>query len=172
MSSYRHGPRARRTLAAMARVACPPQADELGIARDIVDHVELSMATLPAPFRTGLLAGLESYEQGARLGNRGRPASKLDPAAARAYFESWRGSRFPVFREFIKGVGGLLCLAHYEMPAVKEQLGYTPEAWIDKVRRHRLTTYSDAIERHRRDLLSPDPLPGAAAPPATRKEAG
>lgn len=170
MSGYRHPPRTRRTLAAMARVACPPEAEELGLIDDIVDHVELSMGSLPPPFRAGLLAGLETYEQAARLGNRGRPASKLAPDAARAHFESWQHSSFPAFREFIKGVGGLLCLAHYEMPAVKERLGYTPEVWIDKVRRHRLSTYAEAIERQRQALLSPDPLPGAPAA-QVRKEA-
>jgi hypothetical protein len=171
MSTYRHSDRTRRILASMARVACPPEAEELDLIDDIVAHVELSMATLPPPFRAGLLAGLEAYEQAARLAHRGRPASKLAPDAARAHFESWRRSGFPVFREFIKGVGGLLCLAHYEMPAIKERLGYTPEAWIEKVRRHRLTTYSDAIERQRRALLTPDPLPGAPRA-AARKEAG
>ena len=33
----------------------------------------------------------------------------------------------------IKGIKGLVGLSYYEIPAVQESIGYTPQAWIDKV---------------------------------------
>lgn len=181
MSRYQHSPRVRRTLAALARIACPPEIDELGLVDDVVDHMGASMGALPELFCRGLVAGLTTYELGARLvpGNGGRAASQLDPDRALRYFLLWRKSPLMPQRELIKAVRGLLCLAYYEQPAAREQIGYTPEQWIDKVKRKRLAVYSDEINAHQQSLLEPDPLPldelfpkgDAAAAPSETKEA-
>lgn len=149
----------RRALAGLARVACPPDVDELGLADAIVDHVELSLTALPALFRQGLLAGLATYENGARALHRGRPASALDGDAALAWFQRWRRSSLLPMREWVKGAKGLLCMAYYEMPAAKQKIGYTPDAWIEKVKRKRLAVWGDEIRKQEQALIEPDPLP-------------
>ena len=161
MSRYEHSPRVRRTLAALARITCPPEIEELDLVDDVVDHMGLSMGSLPELFCRGLVVGLTTYELGARLvpGNGGRAASQLDPDRALRYFQLWRKSPLMPQRELIKAVRGLLCMAFYEQPAAREQIGYTPEQWIDKVKRKRLAVYADEINAHQRSLIEPDPLP-------------
>jgi hypothetical protein len=160
-SGYRHTPRTRRILTGLIPAACPPEAGTLGLEQAIVDHVELSMRSLPAAVRAALLSGLLAYDMGA-LARHGRRSCRLDAERARRYFAAWRHGPAPM-RELARGIKGLLCLAHYEMPAVQESLGYTPQAWIDAVKRRRLATYGDDIRRHEERLLEPDPLPGRGA---------
>ncbi len=156
LSSYRHLASTRRTLTALAAVACPPQARELGLLDAIVDHVELSMRSLPAELRLGLLAGLTALELAA-LPRFGARFSKLAPCDAVSHYERWRHGN-GVQRQFIKGVSGLLHLAHFEHPAIADRLGYTPERWVAKVKQRRLTVHREAIEDHQRALLVPEPL--------------
>jgi hypothetical protein len=149
----------RRALGGLARVSCPPDVESLGIVDAVVDHMELSLRALPALLRTGLVTVLAAYENGARALHGGRPASALPYDQAHAWFERWRKSPLLPMREWVKAAKGLLCMAYYEQPAVKEQIGYTPEAWIEKVKRKRLMVYGDEIKRHEQSLITPDPLP-------------
>ncbi len=160
LADYRHPRAVRRTLAALAPIACPPEIEEFELVDEVVDHMELSMGALPAVARGGLVAGLTAFEHAARLWppGRGRRFSKLSRELALRYFLAWRhGTRLQ--HEFIKGTKGLLCLGYYEMPAAKQSIGYTPEAWIETVTRRRLEVYSDAIEQHAASIVAPDPLP-------------
>jgi hypothetical protein len=169
-SGYRHTPRTRRILTGLIPAACPPEARMLGLEQAIVDHVELSMRSLPAPARAGLLSGLLAYDMGA-LARHGRRSCQLDTERAQRYFAAWRQGP-ALMREFARAIKGLLCLAHYEMPAVQESLGYTPQAWIDAVKRRRLATYEDDIRRHEERLLEPEPLPGLPGQGARAQEQG
>lgn len=174
LADYRHPKPVRRSLASLAAVVCPPEATELDLVGAIVDEVELSMRASPAGVRAALLAGIAGYELAATLvpRHRGRPASRLSPELARRYFASWWHSPLPPQRQFARGVKGLLCLACYEMPAIKEQLGYTPEAWIETVKARRLAVFADAIRRREADILAPDPLPGCAGAARPLEEVG
>jgi hypothetical protein len=177
LADYRHPPRIRRLLASVTPIACPPDVEELGIIDAVVDHVELSMRSLPAVVRAALLAGLTSYELGsiAWPGNWGRPASKLGRARAIRYYDAWRRSPIRLQTEFIKGLKGLLCMSYYEMPQVKERLGYTPDPWVSRVKRRRLEVYGDEIRRHQATLFQPEPLPplpATARPMAAGVQAG
>lgn len=160
LADYTHPRVVRRTLEAFARIACPSEIEELGLVEAVVDHMELSMRTLPPMVRMGLVTGITSFENAARVwpGNWGQPFSKLPRDKAHKYFLSWR-TGMELQKQFIKGVKGLLCLGYYEMPAVKKQIDFQPEAWIDKVAKRRLKVHSEAIERHQDSLIAPDPLP-------------
>ncbi|HUH05410.1 MAG TPA: hypothetical protein VML75_25620 [Kofleriaceae bacterium] len=177
LATYRHSNRVRRVLASIAPLACPPEIESMELVDAVVDHVELSMRSLPDLVRTGLVAGLTSYELLSRgiPRNRGRSASQLDRERARRYFESWRTSRIGLQRELIKGVKGLLCIGYYEQQAVKEDIGYLPEQWIAKVKRRRLQVYAEDITRHEASVIQPDPLPldrlFPKAPALEKKEA-
>lgn len=159
--SYQHSARTRRVLESLVPVICPPEARELGLGADIVDHVGLTMSVLPPLFRRGLVLGIATYDLGALvwLPGRGRFAHALPPDLAARYFESWRHGPTPIHRQFAIAVRQVVALAHYEQPAAQEKLGYRPADWIDKVKRRRLEVYADDIARHQTSLITPDPLP-------------
>lgn len=171
LADYRHPGPVRDLLGTLAVVVCPPQAIELGLLDDIVEHVELSMRASPAGVRVALLAGLSGYELASMVwpGHWGKRASKLSEEQAEAYFAAWYHSPLAPQHEFAKGVKSLIALACYEQPAMMEAIGYTPAAWIDKSIKYRLDTYSDAIAKRERDILAPDPLPNVQ-PKAQRAE--
>ena len=151
----------RKLLESLVPVVCPPDADELGLAPKIVDHVELTLTALPPLYRAGMLAGLTTYDQSARLwpAARGRAAHTLPLALRSRWYLRWLGGLTPVQRELAKAVKQLLVLAHYESPEIQARLGYTPQQWIDKVKRKRLEVYADDIARHAQSVIAPDPLP-------------
>ena len=159
--SYYHSPRARQLFASLAAVVCPSDPDPRRLVGEIASHTELSMRAFPQPARLALLVGLKTYDEAARVfpASRGRAARDLDGEAASRYFASWLRGKFAVQREFARGVKGLVCLAYYETAEAKAKIGYTPEAWIEKVKKHRLAVYSDAIERQQEAILAADPLP-------------
>jgi hypothetical protein len=167
--------RARRVLASLVPVVCPEGAVRLGLTEWLVDHAELSASAFPAVLRRGLALGLTTYDVSAAAWPRarGRSASRLDPVRAAAWFRLWWRSPLPPQRELAKAVKSLLCLAYYEAPEVQAEMGYTPQAWIDRVARRRLELYRDDIDRHQESLVTPDPLPSSlAARRAAAREAG
>ena len=160
LADYNHPGPIRAVLVSLVPVVCPPQAIELGLTGDIVDHVELSMRASPAGVRAALLAGISGYEVAAMAypAHRGARASQLSPEQARSYFESWMHSKLMPQHEFAKGIKSLICLSCYEQPAMMQAIGYTPQEWIDKSVKYRLATYSDAITRRAAEIIEPDPL--------------
>jgi hypothetical protein len=162
---YRLPPRVRRVLASLVPVICPEGATRLGLVDWVVDQAELGIGSFPGVVRRALVAGLTTYEQSARLWPRagGRSASRLDPEQADAWYRLWWKSRLGPQRELSRALKSILCMAYYEAPAVQAEMGYAPQAWIDKVARRRLEVWSDPIARHDESLLAPDPLPGSLA---------
>jgi hypothetical protein len=158
--TYQHPAVVRRVLESLVPVVCPPEAIELGLGADIVDHVGLTMSVVPPLFRRGLVLGLTTYDVSALawLPGRGRRAHQLSPALATRWFERWEHGITPVQRELVKAVAQLLKFGCYEQPAMLDRLGYTPQAWIDKVTRRRLQVYSDDIRKAEAAIVAPDPL--------------
>lgn len=166
LADYTHPEPVRQLLQSLARVVCPPKAQELDLIDDVVDHVELSMRASPAGVRAALLAGFSGYELAcmAYPAHLGKRASRLNAEQAQTYFESWFHSKLAPQHEFAKGVKGLIALACYEQPAMMADIGYTPQEWIDKSVRYRLQTYKAAIIKREADIVAPDPLPGVIGP--------
>jgi hypothetical protein len=172
---YRHSRRVRRVIASLVPVVCPEGAVRLGLTDWLVDHSELSVGSFPLAFRRALAAGLTTYDLTAAAWRpaRGRFASRLDPDRAAAWFHLWWRSRLPPQRELVKAVKSILCMAYYEAPAVQAELGYTAQAWVDRVKQRRLAVYSEEIAHHEESLLAPDPLPSSlAARRAAAREVG
>ena len=69
---------------------------------------------------------------------------------------------------------GLVVLCYYELPEVKEQLGYRPGPYIAAVSRRRLESYGAQIRAGEAAVLAPDPPgrpgPGMSMPPGPRRE--
>jgi hypothetical protein len=151
----------RKVLESLVPVVCPPEAAELDLAPAIVDHATETVSAMPALFRTGLMAGLTTYDQAARLWPpaRGRAAHSLPLDLRTRWYLHWLGGLTPVQRELAKAVKQLLVLGHYEHPVIQERMGYRPQQWIEQVKRKRLDVYSDDIARHDASLIAPDPLP-------------
>ncbi len=158
--SYFHSPHRTALVKSVARVVCPTQPEIEPLLGEIVHHTELSIRAFPTPARIALLAAMSTYDLTAQLFpfTRGTPARNLRGAVAERYFKSWWNSKLAPCREFSRGFKGLICLAFYEMPVVKEHLGYTPDAWIKKVTHTRLTTYAEAIANREQAIIESDPL--------------
>lgn len=170
MSTYQHPALVRRILEGLVPVICPPDAMELGLGADIVDHVGLMMGVIPPLFRSGLIAGLITYDTSAMLWPpaRGRRAHQLPPDLAERWFERWEHGFTPVQRELAKAIAQLVKLGCYEQPAMQERLGYRPAQWIEEVKRRRLTVYGDDVRRAEAAVIAPDPL----RPPIKHKGVG
>lgn len=155
----RAGPR--QSLGLLARVVLTDEVVRLGILDEVVDGVELFLRAVPAPVRLGLLAGLEAFEQSARLHprNLGRRFRDLPLGLAEAHFERWWTSPLAPLHQFAKGARMLVTFSYYEHPKVRELLGYDPEAWIEKVRRERAERFAEEIEAAEAAVFAPDPLP-------------
>lgn len=158
MSNYHHPAAVAKLFESLVPVVCPDRGS--GLASEIVAHTELSLRALPKHIRAALVAGSLTYDLGAIAYPlvAMRRASKLDFDDRRRYFELWHeGHDFQ--RQFVKAVKGFICMGYYEQESVKQKLGYSPEVWIDKVKKRRLSTFSAAIEAHEEALRAPDPLP-------------
>jgi hypothetical protein len=153
--------RLRPAVAQAARVICPGDLDELGLAPQVVDYVELQLRAFPAGLRAGMVAGIATLEASAAL-RHGRRFSRLDPDTARRFWASWWASPLPPCRQLAKGLKALVALAFYDSKPMRERLEYHPDAWIADVARRRLERWGAEIRRHDEDLLEPDPLLPAA----------
>lgn len=157
LASYRMSRGTRRVLASLVPVICPPECAQLGLAGDVLAGVELSMRSMPRPVRLGLVAGLVAFDLSA-IPFRLRRASSLPAAAAAAHFDRWRHG-LGIQRELAKGVRALLAMSYYDQPAVLDRLGYTAEAWIEKVKERRLASYGVEIAAHEASIFARDPVP-------------
>jgi choline dehydrogenase-like flavoprotein len=137
--------RLRAIVTRFAEVACPPPVLADGTARDVATEFEALLSALPTGTRVTLTGALLTFDQGARLhpGSRGRRFTRLPAAQAEAYFRGvlTRGGAGAVLQR----VKGLIVFCYYELPRVKEELGYRPDGYIASVARRRLVTYGASL---------------------------
>jgi hypothetical protein len=164
-SSFRFTRGQRRTLFAMSHVACPADLATLGLEGHVIDEVELTLASFPAPVRLALGTTLFVFEWLAILRPRSflRPFSRLPLVERERWFAAWWHSPLFLARQAIKALKGLLGMAYYDLPPVKARLGYLPEQWIAGVKEARLANYGDEIRLADAAVTSPDPLLPAAS---------
>ena len=158
--SFRLSDNQRRTLGALTHVACPPDVAALGCEQRVVDEVELVLGTFPPEMRWGVIASLVVLEWLSVFlpATFGRRFSSLPRAAQERYFAAAWHHPLALVRQAMKGVKGLVAMAYYEVPAVKERLGYRPEPWMAQVKTTRIERYAAEIRAHDAMLLAPDPL--------------
>ena len=166
----------RRIVERLAQVACPPQVPAADVMNELLDEFELLLGALPAALRWLIPVWLVAFDQGARLYPRayGRRFVRLPDAEADAYIRAVLARRRSGFAASAQRIKGLIVMCYYELPEVKEQLGYRPDAYIASVSRRRLTSYGAQIRAAEAaalgsDPAEPDPLASPGPPPSPRR---
>jgi hypothetical protein len=157
--------RARRVAARFAELTCPPQITTRHRTEQVIGELELLLGVLQPVARRAILAGFTIVGQRARLypRSRGRHLTRLGAEAGDAYIRMLmsRPGGVPGIARRLKG---LLVMCYYELPEVKEEVGYRPDEYIARVSRRRLDSYGPAISAGERAVLSGTPFdPGRAA---------
>ncbi len=167
---------ARRVVVRVAEVVCPPEIRTGNLVADLLAEFELLLGALPGGLRWLIPGWLVAFDQGARVypRARGRRFVRLPDVEADAYIRAvlaWRSSGLATSLQRIKG---LIIMCYYELPEVKEQLGYRPDAYIADVSRRRLTSYGTEIRAAEAaalgsDPAEPDPVASPGRPPSPRR---
>jgi hypothetical protein len=179
LPAWRLRPSVRRIVVRLAGVACPPPGgtgDLMGgdLMGGLVAEFEALLGALPRSARSLILGGLVAFDQGARLYPRahGRRFVRLPDADADAYLRAVLAQRRGGLATSVQRIKGLVVMCYYELPEVKEQLGYRPDAYIAEVSRRRLTLYGPQIRAGEAallgsgpELVDPAPSPGAPGAP-------
>jgi hypothetical protein len=149
--------RSRRTAVRIAEVACPPEVRAPGRIDGLLAEFEALLGALPAAGRRVILTCLDLIDQAARLypRARGRRLARLGDRAAEAYLGARLDSRHGGVAAAAQRVKALIVMCYYELPEVKEELGYRPDAYIAMVSRRRLATYGEQIRAGEAAVLAP-----------------
>lgn len=135
-----------RIAARFADVVCPPEVRAAGRADRVVREFELTLASLPPGARRALLAAFIAMDRAARLhpAARGRRFVRLGDQAAERYVRTLL-ARGGGLGGVVRRLKGVIVMCYYELPEVKEEIGYRPDPYIAAVSRERLTRYGAQI---------------------------
>jgi hypothetical protein len=163
---------ARRIVARFAEVVCPPEVRAGNLADRLLAEFESMLEVWPSAVRWSVRGGLVAFDQGARLypRARGRRFVQLADGDADAYFRAVLARRAGGLGRALQRIKGLVVMCYYELPEVKDQLGYRPDPYIAAVSRRRLASYGPQIRAGEAALLAPDPGSAGAPPDAQRDE--
>jgi hypothetical protein len=164
-AAWRLGAPARRVVAGFAEVVCPPEVRAQHRTAGVVAEFELMLGAMPAATRRALAAAFLAFDRGARLYRpaRGRRFARLDHQVADAYLRTLLRRRDGV-ADLVRRLRGLIVMCYYELPEVKEEIGYRPGPYIAAVSRRRLDSYGPQIRAGEAAVLARD-LPGRPGPP-------
>ena len=163
----------RPVVARFARVACPPGLRTGELTDELLTEFESLLAVLPGGIRRSVQAAFVLFDQGARLYPRagGRRFARLADQQAEAYFRAVLAQRRGGLATALQRVKGLVVMCYYELPEVKDQLGYRPEAYIAAVSQRRLASYGAQIRAGEAALLASDrDDPDPSGPPGLRQD--
>src|SRR5215469_13888349 len=154
----RLGPGARITVR-FAEVACPPEVRTGALKDRLLAEFESLLGVVPSGVRWSVRGGLVAFDQGARLypRARGRRFVHLADADAEAYFRAVLARRGGGLGAALQRIKGLVVFCYYELPEVKDQLGYRPDVYIAAVSQRRLASYGPQIRAGEAAVLAPDP---------------
>jgi hypothetical protein len=153
------GASARRIVARFAAVACPPEVRSAERTERLLGEFELLLGAMPAGMRKSIPVAFVFFDRAARLypPARGRRFARLGDRAADAYLRAVLARRRGGLAAVTRLLKGLVVMCYYELPEVKEQLGYRPGPYIAAVSRRRLATYGPEIRAAEAAVLAPDP---------------
>ena len=141
-----------------AEVACPPEMRAGNLCDELLAEFGSMLQVLPSGVRWSVWSGLVAFDQGARLypRSRGRRFIHLGDDAAEAYFRAVLARKGGGLGAALQRIKGLVVFCYYELPEVKDQLGYRPDAYIAAVSQRRLAAYGPQIRAGEAALLAPD----------------
>jgi len=158
----------RRIVTRFAAVVCPPEVSSGQLTDGLLDEFELLLGAMPAGVRRSIPVVFVVFDQAARLypRARGRRFARLGDQAADAYLRAVLARRAGGLATVVQRLKGLVVMCYYELPEVKEQLGYRPGPYIAAVSRRRLASYGAEIRAGEAAVLAPDrPGPDTGTPP-------
>jgi hypothetical protein len=158
-AARRQGAVVRRIVARFAEIVCPPGVLAGNLRVRLLAEFESMLEVWPSAVRWSVRGGLVAFDQGARLypRARGRRFVQLSDGDANAYFRAVLACRAGGLGPALARIKGLVVMCYYELPEVKDQLGYRPDAYIAAVSRRRLASYGPQIRAGEAALLAPDP---------------
>ena len=166
-----HRPRlgrpARQVVARFAEIVCPPEIRAGHRTEEVLAEFELMLGALPPATRRALVAAFLAFDRGARLYRpaHGRRFARLDDRVADAYLRALLQRRDGL-AALMRRLRGMVVMCYYELPEVKEEIGYRPGPYIAAVSRRRLESYGAEIRAGEAAVLAPDPpAPGPAPDP-------
>jgi hypothetical protein len=135
-----------RIVVRLAEIACPPEVRAERRAERVLGEFELMMGALRPAARRALTAAVLALDQGARLHrrSRGRRFVRLEDQAAGAYLRAVL-TRGDGLADVARRLKGLIVLCYYELPEVREEVGYRPDPYVAAVSRRRLRSYGAEI---------------------------
>ena len=136
----------RRAATRFAELICPPEVRVGGRVERVLGEFGLMLGSLSPAARKGLVAGLLTLDQGARLypPSRGRRLARLDDQVAEAYLRALLARRGPT-AELVQRLRGVIVMCYYELPEVQREIGYDPLPYIAAVSRRRMESYGAEI---------------------------
>jgi hypothetical protein len=150
-------PAARRVAARFAEVVCPPEVRTGNLTDKLLAEFEAMLQVLPSAVRWSVRGGLLAFDQGARAypRARGRRFVQLADGDADVYFRAVLARKSGGLGAALQRIKGLVVCCYYELPEVKEQIGYRPDAHIAAVSRRRMASYGPQIRAAEEALLAP-----------------
>jgi hypothetical protein len=160
LADFRLSRSMRRIFAPVARIVCTDEIVEYGLEEAVLDHVELSLRSMPWLLRIGLVAGAHLFNLSAVLfpSSFGRTFRMLPRQNQERHFRRFWLSNVMALRQLAKGMKALVALAYFEHPAVLSRLAYHPERWIAEVAARRVRDYAADIKRADEIVVAPAPL--------------
>ncbi len=136
----------RAVVVRFAEVVCPPGVRVGRRADRVLAEFMLMLGVLRPAARRSLLGAFLMIDQGARLypAARGQRFVRLDDRIADAYLRALLG-REDGIAALVQRLKGLLVMCYYELPEVKEEIGYDPDPYIASVTRRRRERYGKEI---------------------------
>jgi hypothetical protein len=125
----------------IADLTCAP---EPGVRTALLRDVALHLGCLPVAARRATGPGLWLFDQAARL-RHGRRFTRLDDARADAYLRRVLYGRAGPVATVVRLVKSVVVLCYYELPSVKQALGYRPDAYVAEVSARRIALYGNEI---------------------------
>ncbi len=161
----------RRIVARFAGVVCPPEVQSGDLAEQTLVEFELLLGAIPGGVRRLVPVAFVVFDRAARLypPGRGRRFARLADLEADAYLRAVL-ARGGGLATMVQRLRGLVVMCYYELPEVKEQLGYRPDAYIAAVSRRRVDRYGPEIRAGEAAVLARDrPAPEAGDPPGDQE---
>jgi len=147
-----------RIAARFAELVCPPEVRVEGRTERVVGEFELLLGSVQPAARHALSAAFIVLDRGAWLypPARGRRLVRLGDQAADRYVRALL-ARVGGLGGVARRLKGLVVMCYYELPEVKEEIGYRPDPYIAAVSRRRLASYGAEIRAGEAAVLADGP---------------